>query len=70
MATKIIGAEAPGSKGQLEDAVGEVCNMVAGNFKNKISGISDGCKLSVPTVITGSLNEDLPEIGDDCRQRF
>ena len=54
MATKIIGAEAPGSKGQLEDAVGEVCNMVAGNFKNKISGISDGCKLSVPTVITGS----------------
>jgi hypothetical protein len=28
--------------------------MVAGNFKNKIAGLSDGCLLSVPTVITGS----------------
>jgi CheY-specific phosphatase CheX len=27
--------------------------MVAGNFKNKISGMGDGCMLSVPTVITG-----------------
>jgi chemotaxis protein CheX len=54
MATKMLGAEASGCKGQMEDAVGEVCNMVAGNFKNKISSISDGCKLSVPTVITGS----------------
>jgi hypothetical protein len=27
--------------------------MVAGNFKNKISGLGDGCMLSVPTVITG-----------------
>ena len=35
------------------DAVGEICNMVAGNFKNKISGMGDGCMLSVPTVITG-----------------
>jgi hypothetical protein len=28
--------------------------MVAGNFKNKIAGLSDGRMLSVPTVITGS----------------
>jgi hypothetical protein len=28
--------------------------MVAGNFKNKISGLGDGCMLSVPTVITGA----------------
>jgi CheY-specific phosphatase CheX len=27
--------------------------MVAGNFKNKIPGLGDGCLLSVPTVITG-----------------
>jgi len=25
-----------------------------GNFKNKIDGLSDGCMLSLPTVITGS----------------
>jgi len=36
------------------DAVGEICNMVAGNFKNKISGLGDGCMLSVPTVISGA----------------
>jgi chemotaxis protein CheX len=54
MATKMLGADGAGAKSQMEDAVGEVCNIVAGNFKNKISGIGDGCKLSVPTVITGS----------------
>ncbi len=36
------------------DAVSEICNMVAGNFKNKIAGLGDGCMLSVPTVITRS----------------
>ena len=54
MATKMLGADGAGAKAQMEDAVGEVCNMVAGNFKHKISGVGDGCKLSVPTVITGS----------------
>jgi chemotaxis protein CheX len=54
MTTKMLGVDGAGAKAQMEDAVGEVCNMVAGNFKNKISGIGDGCKLSVPTVITGS----------------
>jgi CheY-specific phosphatase CheX len=48
------------------DALGEVANMVAGNFKNKIDGMSDKCLLSVPTVITGadytlrSLGESTP----------
>jgi hypothetical protein len=27
--------------------------MIAGNFKAKLSGMEDGCMLSVPTVITG-----------------
>jgi chemotaxis protein CheX len=36
------------------DALGEVANMIAGNFKNKLNGTSDKCMLSVPTVITGA----------------
>jgi CheY-specific phosphatase CheX len=28
--------------------------MVAGNFKNKIAGLAEGCMLSPPTVVTGS----------------
>jgi chemotaxis protein CheX len=64
MATKMLGADGAGANAQMEDAVGEVCNMVAGNFKNKISGAGDGCKLSVPTVITGS-NYSLCTLAND-----
>jgi chemotaxis protein CheX len=38
---------------QAWDALGEVCNMVAGNFKNKLTHLSANCMLSVPTVIAG-----------------
>jgi chemotaxis protein CheX len=36
------------------DALGELANMIAGNFKNKLNGVSDRCMLSIPTVITGA----------------
>ena len=39
---------------KLPDALGEICNMVAGNFKNKIAGLAEGCLLSPPTVVSGS----------------
>ena len=45
------GATDPSASG---DALGELCNMVAGNFKSKISTLADHCMLSVPTVITGA----------------
>jgi chemotaxis protein CheX len=54
MASKMLGVEEDKIGSELADAMGEICNMVAGNFKNKIAGLSDGCMLSVPTVITGS----------------
>jgi len=38
---------------QQLDALGEICNMVAGNFKARIEGLREKCMLSVPTVITG-----------------
>jgi len=47
----------------VADALGEICNMVAGNFKNKIAGLGDGCMLSPPTVIMGS-NYDLHSPAD------
>ena len=34
--------------------------MVAGNFKNKIAGMGNGCKLSVPTVITAKTIRFIP----------
>ncbi len=53
MASKMLAVEAVDGSREVSDALGEVCNMVAGNFKNKIPGLGDGCMLSVPIVITG-----------------
>jgi chemotaxis protein CheX len=54
MASKMLGLPIEKVGQDFSDAIGEVCNMVAGNFKNKIAGLSDGCMLSPPSVITGS----------------
>jgi len=53
MASKMLCIDAEKAMAEMWDAMGEICNMVAGNFKNKISALGDGCMLSVPTVITG-----------------
>ena len=54
MASKMLGIELDKVGPEVADALGEVCNMVAGNFKNKIPGLGDGCLLSPPSVITGN----------------
>jgi chemotaxis protein CheX len=54
VASKMLGMEPESVGEELADALGEVGNMVAGNFKNKITGLGDGCMLSVPTVIIGN----------------
>lgn len=64
MASKMLGIDLENAGPESWDAVGEICNMVAGNFKNKISGLADGCQLSVPTVITGA-EYSLRTLGED-----
>ncbi len=54
MASKMLGVDVDKVGPEVSDALGEVCNMVAGNFKNKIAGLAEGCMLSPPTVITGN----------------
>jgi len=54
MTSKMLGVALDKVGPEVADALGEVCNMVAGNFKNKIAGLAEGCLLSPPTVITGS----------------
>src|ERR1700692_3554801 len=54
MTSKMLGVAVDKVGPEVADALGEVCNMVAGNFKNKIAGLAEGCMLSPPTVITGS----------------
>jgi chemotaxis protein CheX len=54
MTSKMLGVPLDKVGADMSDAMGEISNMVAGNFKNKISGLGDGCMLSPPTVITGT----------------
>jgi chemotaxis protein CheX len=54
MTSKMLGVALDKVGPEVSDALGEVCNMVAGNFKNKIAGLAEGCLLSPPTVVTGS----------------
>lgn len=49
----MLGPEIANSPDQISDAMGEICNMIAGNFKNKLAGADGSCVLSVPTVIQG-----------------
>jgi len=37
------------------DAIGELCNLVAGGWKNRLPELSDSCSLTIPTVIEGEL---------------
>ncbi len=47
----------PGASLSLEetcDALGEICNMVAGSVKSRLPRQGAGCLMSVPTVVRGS----------------
>jgi len=52
IATCMLG-DAASSEEQAADALGEICNMITGNFKNKLAGTDEQCMLSVPSVISG-----------------
>jgi chemotaxis protein CheX len=41
----------------VRDAVGEVCNMIAGAWKGFDPALASGCLLSTPTVVAGSSYE-------------
>jgi chemotaxis protein CheX len=48
----------------VKDAIGEVCNMLAGAWKGKVPELAAHCGLSVPAVITGrdyNLHVQAPE---------
>lgn len=54
IAMRMLGSEMSGSEEYARDALGEVCNMVAGNLKSSLPEPEDRCQLSVPTVISGA----------------
>ncbi len=53
IAGQMLGVADEGDIKQCTDAIGEICNMVAGNFKAKAGHEAD-CMLSLPSVISGT----------------
>jgi chemotaxis protein CheX len=53
LACGMLGVDEEEAKTQVWDALGEVCNMVIGNFKAKTGKRGESSVLSVPTVIRG-----------------
>jgi chemotaxis protein CheX len=47
-----VSSDSPHSQKSANDALGEICNVVAGYFKAKV-GLGEACALSVPTIIAG-----------------
>ncbi|MGB2603486.1 MAG: chemotaxis protein CheX [Candidatus Sulfotelmatobacter sp.] len=68
IASRMLGVPANEAAAQKCDAVGEICNMVAGYFKAKI-GLGDRCVLSVPTVVAGK-NYQIRCRHDDVRMEM
>jgi chemotaxis protein CheX len=53
IARGMLGVDENEARAEMWDALGEVCNMVAGNFKGKTGKAGETSVLSVPTVIHG-----------------
>jgi len=53
IARGMLGVGEDEARHEVWDALGEVCNMVIGNFKAKTGGAGANSMLSVPTVIQG-----------------
>lgn len=54
IASKMLGIAPEEAANESRDALGEICNMVAGAFKNQVLNLQQNCLLSVPTVISGA----------------
>ncbi|HTV14963.1 MAG TPA: chemotaxis protein CheX [Acidobacteriaceae bacterium] len=57
MAERLTGLAPDGVDAMVRDAVGEVCNMIAGAWKGVDPVLASGCLLSTPTVVAGSSYE-------------
>ena len=53
VAGKLTGMEFAEIDDTVKDAIGEVCNMLAGTWKGRIPDLAAKCGLSIPAVITG-----------------
>jgi len=73
IAARLTGMEFAEMDDTVKDAIGELCNMLAGAWKGRIPELSAHCGLSIPAVITGSnyrIHVQAPEFRLDHNYRF
>jgi chemotaxis protein CheX len=64
LASHMTGMELTEVDDTVQDAIGEICNMLAGCWKGQVPELAARCGLSVPAVITGrdyTLHMQAPE---------
>ena len=66
IAAQMLGIPPEEASAQRADAIGEICNIVAGHFKDKI-GFGDKCMLTVPTVVEGK-DYRIVRPGGECQK--
>jgi len=73
IAARMTGMEFAEIDDTVKDAIGEICNMLAGSWKGRVPQLAANCGLSVPAVITGrnyQLHVQAPEFRLDQKYRF
>ncbi len=73
IAARLTGMEFDEIDDTVKDAIGEVCNMLAGAWKGRVPDLSANCGLSIPAVITGrdyNIHVQAPEFRLDHSYRF
>jgi chemotaxis protein CheX len=73
VASRMTGIEFKKIDNTVKDAIGELCNMLAGTWKGRVPELSANCGLSVPAVITGRdyrLHVQAPEFQLHQNYRF
>lgn len=73
MAAALTGIEILSLDDTVKDAIGEICNMIAGAWKGKLPALASACMLSTPTVVTGThyqLHTQRPELHIERYYKF
>jgi chemotaxis protein CheX len=73
IAERMTGMEFETVDDTVKDAIGEICNMLAGAWKGKVPELAANCGLSVPAVIAGrdyNLRVQAPEFQVHHAYRF
>lgn len=73
IAEALTGAAMPKLNDTVKDAVGEICNMLAGAWKGRQPLLESECMLSTPTAVTGTnyqLHNQRPEFRIERYYRF